>query len=114
MMVMNRMLWTSVIGMLAFGVRPAGAEGPGWVYNRTVVNLVNTANGGFNVRLSPELTACVSQSGYGSAYASVYPSHPGISRLKADLLVALVSGKPVSLYLNDNTCTVWETVLGQY
>lgn len=97
--------------LLAFSAR---AEGPGWVLNRTVVNIVNTVNGGFNVRLSPDLTGCVSQSGYGSQHASVYPSHPGLSRIKADLLTALVTGKPVSLYFIDNTCTVGETVVGPY
>jgi hypothetical protein len=104
----------ALVGALAVPVIPARAEGPGWIQNRTVVALVNTSNGGFNVRLSPGLTACVSQSGYGPNYASIYPSHPGISRLKADLLVALVTGQPVSLYLNDNTCTVSETVLGPF
>jgi hypothetical protein len=95
-------------------VASAHADGPGWVFDRTVVNIVNTANGGFNVRLSPELTGCTSQSGYGQHYASVYPSHPGLNRIKADLLTAFATGKPVSLYLTDNSCTVGETVLGTY
>jgi hypothetical protein len=100
-----------VLALLALHAR---AEGPGWVLNRTVVNIVNTVNGGFNVRLTPDLTACVSQSGYGPTYASIYPSHPGLGRIKADLLTALVTGKPVSLYFTDNACTVGETVVGLY
>jgi hypothetical protein len=100
-------------GLLALAIAgDALAEGPGWVYNLTVTRLVNTANGGFNVSVSPALTACTSQSGYGPNFASVWPSHAGISRIKADLLVALVTGTPVSLYLTDNTCTVGETILG--
>jgi hypothetical protein len=90
----------------------AHADGPGWISNRTVVAVVNTGNGGFNVRLNPELAGCTSQSGYGQYYASVYPSHPGLNRLKADVVTALVTGKPVSLYLSDNTCTVGEMILG--
>jgi hypothetical protein len=92
----------------------AFAEGPGWIFNVTVTALVNTANGGFNVRVSPGLSGCVSQSGYGAGYASVYASHPGISRIKADLLVAFVTGAPVSLYFSDSSCTVSEMVLGTY
>jgi hypothetical protein len=90
---------------------PALAQGPGWTAVSTVVEIVNTANGGFNTRVSPELTGCVSQSGYGQSYASVYPDHPGIGRIKADMLVAFTTGARVSLYLVDNTCTVGETRL---
>ena len=90
------------------------AEGPGWINNVTVTALVNTANGGINVRVSPGLASCVSQSGYGPGYASVYPSHPGISRMKADLLVAFLTGTTVSLYFNDSSCTVLEMLLGTY
>jgi len=107
----------SLIGFLAItltsaGPNPAQAEPLGWVTNRTVIALVNTGNGGFNIRLSPDLSGCVSQSGYGPTYASVYPSHPGLNRIKADMLTALATGKPVSLYLSDNYCTVGETMLG--
>jgi hypothetical protein len=100
--------------LLAAMTLEAHAEPQGWVYNRTVVAIVNTANGGFNIRLSPDLTGCTSQSGYGHHYASVYPSHAGLNRIKADMLAAMATGKPVSLYLNDNVCTVHETVLGPY
>ena len=90
---------------------PARADGPGWTALSTVKELVVTGNGGVNVRLAPELANCVSQSGYGAAFASIYGSHPGINRIKADLLAALLSGKQVRLYLSDNTCTVSETIL---
>lgn len=91
---------------------PALAQGPGWTANSTVTRLVVTADGGVNVRLSPDLTGCVSNSGYGSAYASIYPNHPGINRMKADLLAAYINGTPVALYLSDNTCKATEMILG--
>jgi len=91
---------------------PAVAEGPGWIYNGTITNIVDTAAGAINIRITPDLTNCVSQSGYGPHFASVYPSHPAISRIKATLLTAYVTGTPVSLYLSDNTCTVAEVILG--
>jgi hypothetical protein len=62
--------------------------------------------------LAQDLTGCVSQSGYGSSFASVYPNHPGINRIKADLLAAYLTGRRVSLYLGDDTCKVLETNLG--
>ncbi len=89
----------------------SSAEGPGWTTVSTVIRLVNTANGGFNVKLSPLLTSCTSQSGYGPDYASIYPDHPGINRIKADLLSAMLTGAKVQLYFTDSTCRVWETIL---
>jgi hypothetical protein len=88
------------------------AQGPGWTANSTITKLIITATGGINVRLSPELVTCVSQSGYGSSYASVYPDHPGINRIEATLLAAYTTGTPVALYFNDNQCTVLEVTLG--
>jgi hypothetical protein len=105
----NGMLKLAILSMTAL---PAFAQGPGWSAVSTVVQVVNTSNGGVNVRLSPDLTDCISQSGYGSNFASIYPTHPGINRLKADLLVALTTGTKVMLYLSDNTCTVTEMRLG--
>ena len=93
---------------------PAFAQGPGWTATSMITKIVDTANGGVNVRLSPELTGCVSQSGYGSAYASLYPTHPGIDRIKATLLTAFATGTPVSIYLDDNTCRIIEVVLGGF
>src|SRR5207245_7655718 len=76
---------------------PAVADGPGWTTNLTVKKLVITSDGGVNVLLSPPLTGCTSQSGYGSAFASIYASHPGINRMKADLLAAYLNGGTVAL-----------------
>ena len=98
-------------GMMLFAL-PALAQGPGWTATSTIVKIVDTSNGGVNIRLSPELAGCTSQSGYGSFYASLYPNHPGIDRIKATLLTAYATGAPISLYLGDNTCTVSEVILG--
>src|SRR5882672_2702953 len=97
---------------IAAASAPAFAEGPGWTANSTVVKLVVTYNGGVNVRLSPDRTACVSQSGYGPNFASIYLAHPGINKMKADLLTAYLTGKPVALYFSDSTCRVEELILG--
>ncbi len=96
----------------ALAASSAGAQGPGWTANGKVVKLVNTANGGVNIRMSPDLVECTSQSGYGPNFASVYPNHPGINRIKADLLTAYVTGETITLYLVDSSCTVSETLLG--
>jgi hypothetical protein len=91
---------------------PAFAQGPGWTVNSTVVKIVDTGGGGVNVRLSPDLSGCTSQSGYGSVYASLYPNHAGIDRIKATLLTAYVTGSTIALYLGDSTCTISEVELG--
>ncbi len=102
------------LGLLlaALSAAPVVAEGPGRIYNATIVDIVDVSNGGINVRVSPDLSSCVSQSGYGPHFASGSPTHPAVSRIKATLLTAYVTGAPVSLYLGDNTCTVAEVVLG--
>lgn len=94
----------------AFPAASAWAAGPGWTADSTVVKIVVTNSGGVNVRLSPEISGCTSQSGYGPAYASIYPDHPGIDRLHSSLLAAYISGKTVALYLSDDTCKVGEMV----
>lgn len=107
--------WLSSLLVLSAGLLsadPVRAAGPGWTANSTIRQLVVTTTGGVNVRLSPDLSACISQSGYGSQHASIYPTHPGINRIKADLLAAYLTGGVVALYLTDNTCTVGEIVLG--
>lgn len=91
---------------------PVMAQGPGWTANSTVLKLVVTAGGGINVMLSPAVTNCVSASGYGESFASIYPNHPGANRMQADLLYAYATGTKVSLYLSDASCTVGEMVLG--
>jgi hypothetical protein len=98
----------AIVIVIVFGSSVSLAQGPGWTALSTVVEVVNTANGGVNVRLSPDLGGCVSQSGYGSIYASLYPSHPGINRMKADLLLALSTGQKVMLYLGDSQCQFTE------
>jgi len=90
----------------------AGAANQGWTGYSKVVALVNTAQGGINVRLSPELTGCVSQSGYGDKYASVYPTHVGIDKIQATLLAAYMADKEVRLYFSDDKCKVLEVILG--
>ncbi len=88
------------------------ADGPGWTGNVKVTKLVVTMNGGINVRVTPELVGCTSQSGYGANYASIYPDHPGINRMQAELITAMTTGTPVSLYLTNSECKVGEMVLG--
>ena len=99
----------AVLGFVGLDVQAAG---PGWVPNAKVVKIVVASNGGINVRLSPELSGCTSQSGYGPLYASVYPDHPGINRIHATLLAAYTADKPVAVYLSDSTCKVAEVELG--
>lgn len=70
--------------LMSVATVPARADGPGWTANSTVTKLVVTADGGVNVLLSPAPNGCVSQSGYGPHFASIYPDHPGINRIKAD------------------------------
>ena len=91
---------------------PAWSQGPGWTTPSTVRNLVVVSDGGVNVRLTTDLTGCASNGGYGSLYASIYPSHVGINRMKALLSLAYATNTPVSLYLSDTTCRVTEIVLG--
>lgn len=91
---------------------PAMAGVVGWTQDSKVTKLVNTSDGGVNVFLSPPPSGCVSNSGYGPAVASIYPNHPGINRMKADLLIAHLTDRKVALYFVDNTCRVGEMILG--
>lgn len=108
---MNRPRAASVLS-LALCAMPVLAQGPGWTANSTVTGIVDTSNGGVNVRLSPSLVGCTSQSGYGASYASLYPDHPGINRIKATLLTAYATGGTIAIYLSDNTCRIGEVELG--
>jgi len=101
---------TATLGM-TFAL-PVAAEGPGWSANSTVQKIVDTADGGINVLLSPMQTNCVSNSGYGPNYVSIYPNHPGINRIKAGLLAAYLTGGTVAVYFKDNQCTVLEVSFG--
>jgi len=103
-----------VVGILLLassGAFSALAE-QGWITQAKVTKIVVTSSGGINVRITPELTSCTSQSGYGSRYASVYASHPGINRIHSTLLAAYMADKTVAIYLSDSTCTVLEVELG--
>ena len=99
-----------LLAMLPFLVASTSllADGPGWTEFSKVTQLVVTSNGGINVRLEPNLNGCVSQSGYGEHYASIYSSHVGLDRIYSTLLASYVNGKKVSLYLTDSACKVLE------
>jgi hypothetical protein len=88
------------------------AAGPGWITSAKIKKIVITIDGGINFRLTPELSGCTSNSGYGPAYASVYPNHAGINRIHSTLLLAYMADKPVAVYLSDDTCRVGEIELG--
>jgi hypothetical protein len=97
---------------IGFSFVPVVNAEQGWIVSAKVVRVVGTWNGGINVRISPELTGCTSQSGYGPTYASLYPDHAGIDRIHSILLAAYMSDKPVAIYLVDNTCKIGEVELG--
>ena len=96
---------------MAFSL-PVAAEGPGWSPNSTVLKIVTTYDGGINVLISPTPTNCISNSGYGPNYVSIYPNHPGINRIKADLLTAYLTGGAIAVYYANDKCTVNEVSLG--
>ena len=100
------------ISLLTMSSTPVEAQGPGWTANATVIKMVVTNTGGINVRLSPELSGCVSQSNYGPLFASIYPTHPGINRMKADLLAAYLTGGIGFPVFHRRNCTVGELLLG--
>lgn len=93
---------------------PSYAEGGRWVPLVKVEKIVVVMNGGINVRVTPGLTNCVSQSGYGAAYASVYPDHPGKDQILSVLLAAKMSDQPVGIWLSDDSCRIGEVVLGGF
>ena len=99
--------------LLTFGFHSSSnADGPGWTVESDVIRIVTVGNGGINVRLSPELNGCTSQSGYGPTYASVYPDHPGLNAIQANLLAAYIASIKVTLYFSDSTCKVAEIIIG--
>jgi len=108
---MNQIRALSLLS-LALCALPALAQGPGWTANATILRIVDTSNGGVNVRLAPDVVDCVSQSGYGSNYASLYPDHPGLNRIKATLLTAYAMNATIAIYLSDSTCRIQEVELG--
>lgn len=94
--------------ILLLGSSISMAEGPGWTDYSKVVEIVVTVTGGINVKLSPGLTGCTSQSGYGATYASVYVDHPGLKSIHSNLLTAMASNKDVRLWFGDSQCKVGE------
>jgi hypothetical protein len=92
---------------LAVG-RPAFAHGPGWTEPAKITSYVVVHDGGVNVALGNTLSNCVSNSGYGGTYASLYPSHRGFKSVHAALLSAFLTGKSVRIYMSDNTCRIEE------
>lgn len=91
---------------------PASGGQQGWVPNAKITRIVATVNGGINIRLTPELSGCVSQSGYGPLYASLHPDHPGKDQIHSILLAAYMSNTPIAVYFNDDKCTIMEVELG--
>ena len=83
-----------------------------WTPEVKVKSVVVVFSGGINVAVEPSLSGCVSQSGYGVKYASIYPSHPGLKAMHANLLSAMISGTSIRLYLLNSECAVGEIVLG--
>ena len=108
----RNVIWSTSVALLLW-VLPAHATAPGWTPYSTVRQLVTTADGAINVMLLPMLSGCTSYGGYGGTFASVYPSHPAIKFIKADLLTAYATGTKVSLYLEDSTCRIREIRLGE-
>lgn len=102
---------TLILSILSlYGVSSQAEQG--WITTAKVVKIVATANGGINIRISPELTGCTSQSGYGPSYASLYPDHPGKDKITSILLAAYMADKTVAVYLSDSTCKIAEVELG--
>ena len=106
----KKILLVAFVGLCGFSVNTL-ADGPGWTIESNVELIVTVINGGINVKLSPDLNGCTSQSGYGEHFASIYPDHAGVSLFQSNLLAAMMSGKKVRLYLMDSTCKVGEMII---
>jgi hypothetical protein len=107
----NRKLYIFSIAVLAFFSVNLHAE-TGWIPQAKITRIVGVANGGINVRITPVLTGCTSQSGYGPSYASLYPDHPGKDQILSILLAAYMADKTIAIWLSDNTCKIGEVELG--
>ncbi len=84
----------------------------GWIKQAKITKIVGVVNGGINVRITPELTGCTSQSGYGSRYASLYADHKGKEEILSIMLAAYMADKTIAIYLLDDTCKILEVELG--
>lgn len=99
------------IGSVAFcfsAANSALAEGPGWTEFSKLTSYVVVADGGVNVSMSVPLSRCISNSGYGPTYASLYPNHPGFKGIQAGLLAAFLTGRSIRIYLSDDKCRIGE------
>ena len=99
------------IAIFAFTSISAHAQ-TGWIKQAKITKIVGVSNGGINVRITPELTGCTSQSGYGSRYASLYPDHKGKEEILSIMLAAYMADKTIAIYLSDDTCKILEVELG--
>lgn len=88
------------------------AQGPGWVQNVKVIKIGTLIDGAIVVRVSPDMTDCNTLGGYGAPFGAVFSTHPGKANIQSILLAAYMADKPVSLYLENNTCKITEVVLG--
>lgn len=82
-----------VAALAAMALMPTGMAQSGWTPMGKITSYVVVYNGGVNVAMDPGLSGCTSHSGYGPAYASLYPDNPGFKSLQALLLAAYISGK---------------------
>ncbi|AIW18804.1 hypothetical protein F0267_23165 [Vibrio coralliilyticus] len=107
----NGVIGIAIGVMLTFCSSNASAE-KGWITQAKITKVVGVFNGGVNIRITPELTGCTSQSGYGASYASLYPDHEGKDQILSILLAAYMADKTVAIYLSDDTCKIYEVELG--
>ena len=96
--------------VLVFSCCQAHAQ---WTAPVKVKTVVVVGSGGVNVKVDPPLSGCQSQAGYGSNYASIYPNHPGLKSMHANLLLALATGATVQLWFSDSKCTIGEMTVGE-
>jgi hypothetical protein len=109
---MKKIMPMLMLSALTLFSHQAIAAGPEWITYAKVTKVVVTANGGVNIALSPELSGCTSQSGYGPRYASLYPDHPGLDKIHSIVLAAFMANKPIAVWLSDSTCKIGEVELG--
>lgn len=88
------------------------AQEAGWFEASKIKRIVITTNGGINIKLVKSVSGCSSLSGYGGAYASVHPDHPGIERIYSLLLTAYIAEQEVQFHFADETCKINEVVIG--
>ncbi|WP_419812111.1 hypothetical protein [Bacterioplanoides sp.] len=108
-----RKLFKCFIGTLLLIISSYSIANEGWNGPYAIDRIVVTAQGWVNVRfIDSTLSGCKPQSGYPGNYATLSKEHKGFQALNALLLSAYVSGKPVQVWLSDDTCTIGEAVIG--